>query len=267
MVRNIKTLYRRVTLLVNRGTFHLFFKRLPANGDYCNSKRISVLISTATNINPRHYLAFIRCGAKHQLIDDGGQRNFDIALNLYAPYTDKERKGYEYLIVGGLNKYKAAYQFIDDNLLLTYKGFIFLDDDLEITYSDLNSFLSYCTDNDLQLAQPSLTRDSYCSHGHLINMSPAGCRSVDMVEVMCPYFSAEALRSAMCTFDLSYSTWGLDYIWPKLLKVTPVVVDEFTVRHTRPRSSSGKFYKYMKAIGVSPDEELKKLKNISLEKL
>jgi hypothetical protein len=44
-------------------------------------------------------------------------------------------------------------------------------------------------------------------------------------------------------------------------------VDEFMIKHTRPRSSSGCFYKYMREIGISPQQELMKLKGIPLEKL
>ena len=88
----------------------------------------------------RPYLAIIRCGANHRLVDDGSQRNFDIALSLYACPNDKSLlDGCEYSYSGGINKYKAAYQFIDGALLEKFRGFIFLDDDLEITYSHLVS--------------------------------------------------------------------------------------------------------------------------------
>jgi hypothetical protein len=123
--------------------------------------------------------------------------------------------------------------------------------------------LDYCRGHGFQLAQPSLTVDSYCSHAHLLNASSSGWRSVPMVDVMCPFFSNEALRMALGTFELSYSTWGLDDIWPKL-KLEPVVVDEFTIKHTRPMNVvDGAFYRYMKSIGVSPQRELSKLRELS----
>ena len=87
-----------------------------------------------------------------------------------------------------------------------------------------------------------------------------------MVEVMCPYFSANALRIALPTFDLSYSTWGLDFVWPRLFDFSPVVVDEFSLRHARPTGESG-FYQYLRRIGVSPRRELEELKEISIEKV
>jgi hypothetical protein len=87
-----------------------------------------------------------------------------------------------------------------------------------------------------------------------------------MVEVMCPYFSADALRIALPTFDLSYSTWGSDFVWPRLFDFSPVVVDEFSLRHARPTGESG-FYQYLRRIGVSPRRELEGLKEISIEKV
>jgi len=241
----------------------LFFKRKPADGEYCNSKRIYLFKEPAVDRERRKYLAIIRCGATHSLVDDGG-RNFDIALSLYARPTAHALDNCEYSYCGGVNKYKAARQFIDDALLEKYVGFILLDEDLEITYSNLARFLDYCSAHEFQLAQPSLTSDSFFSHSQLLNAAPSGWRAVRMVEVMCPYFSSDALRIALSTFDLSYSTWGLDHVWPRLLNLEPVVVDEFTIKHTRPmRVSDGPFYSYMKRIGVSPQRESRKLMSLS----
>jgi hypothetical protein len=127
---------------------------------------------------------------------------------------------------------------------------MFLDDDLEITHSRLNGFLDYCYTNELALAQPSLSRDSFTSHSGLLNQFACGHRIIDMVEVMCPFFSRESLRSVIQTFRLSYSTWGLDVIWPKLLRVDPSVVDEFQIKHLKPMQKGGAFYAYMNSIGI-----------------
>ena len=76
------------------------------------------------------------------------------------------------------------------------------------------------------------------------------------------------MRIALGTFDLSYSTWGLDELWPRLLDLQPVVVDEFTIRHTRPVSGSdGAFYRYMRRIGVSPMQELRKFRTLPEQKV
>lgn len=259
--RLMRVIYSTV-LLTNKLRFHLFFKHKPSAGQFCNSRLISIIKTPSRDTQNRPYLVIIRCGAGHRLIDDAIQRTFDIALNLYGIPHATSFDDCEYVFSGGINKYKAARQFINEELLEKYQGFMFLDDDIEITYSHLSQFLTYCSAHGFELAQPSLTLDSSFSHAYLLNASTSGCRSVRMVEVMCPYFSSSALRIAKGTFDLSYSTWGLDVIWPQLFASSPVVVDEFKVRHTKP-VGTGNFYKYMRSIGVSPQRELIKLTNTS----
>jgi hypothetical protein len=269
MWRSLSGVFDRCILVTYRLRFHLFFKNRLADGEYCNSRRIRVDKQLAADRKNRPYLAIIRCGAKHCLVDDGSQRNFDIALNLYAPPDTKQLlEDCEYLYRGGINKYKAAWQFIGGVLLAKYKGFIFLDDDLEITYSNLSRFLEYCSAHGFGLAQPSISTDSSYSHKHLVNVSPTGWRRVGLVEVMCPYFSNDALRVVLNTFDRSYSTWGLDFLWPRLLAFEPVVVDDFTIKHTKPvGGSDSAFYRYMRRIGISPQRESRKLRNTSESKL
>jgi hypothetical protein len=247
--------------------FHLLFKRTPEPGQFCNSKWIRVYPNQKAAGIRRRNLVIIRCGARHSLIDDGVNRNFDIALNLYAKPSSAVLGCFEYLYAGGINKFMAAEQFLTDDLLENYEGFMFLDDDLEITYSGLNGFLEYCGAHDLGLAQPSLSRDSYTSHAHLVNKADCGQRVVNMVEVMCPFFAQDTLRTAIRTFSLSYSTWGLDAIWPRMLRRNPVVVDEFAIRHLKPMDRGSAFYNYMKRIGVSPKRELVTLRGMSSEAL
>ena len=257
-------LCRKTRRTARKLRFHLFFKSKPDDGEYCASKRIHLFRQPPADRKARPYLAIMRCGATHRLVDDGGARQFDLALNFFAPPTGRLLEDCEYAYSGGVNKYKGARQFIDDAMLDRYRGFIFLDDDLEITYSELSRFLDYCWAHRFRLAQPSLSSNSYYSHPHLLNAAPFGWRQVHMIEVMCPYFPSDTLRIALDSFDLSYSTWGLDELWPVLLDLEPVVVDEFTIWHTRAvQSAEGTFYKYLKGIGVSPHEELWKLKKLS----
>jgi hypothetical protein len=257
----LRSLARRTILSLNRIKFHLFFKKLPDAGGHSNSKLVSVTKRPAPGSPQRTFLVFIRSGGTCRLVNDG-ERNFDIVLNLYAGECDVSLGNHEYLVSGGINKYKAAHQFIDEALLGSYLGFMFLDDDLEITYSELSAFLDFCRQNDLQLAQPSQPSDSHCSHEPLRRKPGVRSRPVEIVEVMCPYFSAKALRAAIFTFDLSYSTWGLDYLWPTLPGLRPIVVDAFQIRHVRPMESNGAFYTYMRSIGISPDDEERKLRRM-----
>lgn len=258
----IQRIYCRCRLLVKHIVFQFFFKKKPGPGEFCNAKDI-VNVKTPLEDTANVNLVFIRSGAQHQLIDDGSGKTFDIAINFYASPEDQSQvMASDYIISGGLNKYKAASQFLSDELLDRYESFMLLDDDLEITYSKLNEFFEYCRSNEFLLAQPSLSPDSYYSHEEMLNKANSGWRYEYMVEVMCPYFSREALRKVLPSFNLSYSTWGLDHIWPVLLNTRAVIVDEVMIKHTSPHRTDGPFYQYMDSIGISPELELRKLRKL-----
>jgi hypothetical protein len=262
--RYFQQLARTARQRFRRARYHLFFPRVPAPGRYCNSKSVRRENSLRPDETTRPYLVFIRLGISHRLALDDAQRNFDIALNCYGSPDESVRGNCEYLSVGGLNKYMAAREVLLPDLYRRYRGVVFLDDDVEVRASELTRFFAYCDAHAFELAQPSLTRDSHTWHRHLVNQKDFGWRSVRIVEVMCPYFSKAALEKLLSTFELSYSTWGLDYLWPGLLDSEPVVVDEFTVRHAGPvEVKSGPFYRYLQSIGVSPQDELEKLKRIA----
>ena len=255
-----------VVLAFNRVRFRLFFKRQLDAGRYGNTKIIRLDKAPAPLSVTRPNLVIVRCGNGHRLIDDEKGRNFDLALNFYRTPSSASATGCEYAYAGGINKFQAARQFVTDALLNQYHGFMLLDDDLEISYTELSRFLEYCSRHQLGLAQPSLTPDSCCSHQHLLNAGAGGWRAVEMVEVMCPYFSRNVMRVVLPTFALSDSTWGLDWLWPRLMDVPPIVVDDFMIRHTQP-VGEGAFYQYLRSIGVSPQRELNRLRHAPLAAL
>jgi hypothetical protein len=255
-----------IVLALNRMRFHLFFKRQLDAGQYGNTKFIRLDKAPSPLSATRPNLVIIRCGSGHRLIDDEKGRNFDLALNFYGTPSHASATGCEYAYAGGINKFQAARQFITDALLNQYNGFMLVDDDLEISYTELSRFLEYCSRNQLGLAQPSLTHDSGYSHQHLLNAAAGGSRAVEMVEVMCPYFSRNVMKIVLPTFTLSDSTWGLDWLWPRLLDVPPIVVDDFMIRHTQP-VGEGAFYQYLRSIGVSPRREMNRLRHSPLAAL
>ncbi len=124
--RRLRRVVDSSVVLAHGLRFHLFFKNKPAAGEYCNSRRIHLGKRPIGDEPHRAYLAIIRCGAKHCVIDDGNQRTFDIALNLYAcPDDERLLDRCEYWYSGGINKYKAAYQLIDGKLLHKYRDLYF----------------------------------------------------------------------------------------------------------------------------------------------
>lgn len=165
-------------------------------------------------------------------------RWYDIAIHDYGDWTDEDvRKNCEaeyYLPSPYTEKFRTAANVLP--ALPSYSYYAFLDDDLDIDTATLNRLFVVGDSLDLDLYQPALSLDSYCSHNHLRQGAlggPVPVRPVPFVEIMCPFFSAKALQRCLPTFDLNHSGWGLDcYVWPKLVE-TPFVIDNLPIKHLR----------------------------------
>jgi len=188
------------------------------------------------------------------------KRNFDLAVRFYeAPGRNEGLvDGAEFVMTGGLSKFHSAALFFDVNRLQeTYDGCLFLDGDLEFNSEQLCNFFSFVKAAKLDLAQPSVTRDSFCYWKMAYHQPGYIFRETSFVEVMAPYLSRSALLKALPTFTKSISTYGLDLVWPSLVGNNGIgVVDAFQIRHRdRVDHASGNFYKYLKSINVDLDEE------------
>jgi hypothetical protein len=188
------------------------------------------------------------------------ERNFDLAVRFYEEPALNEGllSQAEFVLTGGLSKFHAASLFLEScKLLDAYEGYLFLDGDLEFDARRISHFLSFVHAAKLDLAQPSVTRDSYCYWKMAYHQPGYILRDTSFVEVMAPYLSRFALSKALPTFTKSISTYGLDLVWPSLVGNKAIgVVDAFQVRHRdRVDHASGNFYRYLKAIDVDLHEE------------
>ena len=67
------------------------------------------------------------------------------------------------------------------------------------------------------------------------------------------------LKKALPLFNSNLSGWGLDFVWPKFVdkpKTELAIIDEVTVRHTRP--VGGPNYQVLREGGISPWDELRR---------
>lgn len=194
----------------------------------------------------------------------GQERNFDIAARFYdAPIANESLLNEaEFVMTGGLSKFHAASLFFTElELHRAYEGYLFLDGDLEFDPQKLGSFLSLVRAAELDLAQPSVTRDSFCYWRMAYHQPSFVFRETSFVEVMAPYLSRNALAKTHATFTRSISTYGLDLVWPSLLGNRSIgVIDAFQMRHReRVDHISGGFYKYLASIGVDLAEEERRI--------
>lgn len=192
------------------------------------------------------------------------ERNFDLALRFYDdPGVNADlMDGADYVMSGGLSKFHAAALFFEEiGTSPAYDGYLFLDGDLEFDARQLNHFLAFVHAAGLDLAQPSLTRDSYCYWSVAFHQPRFILRETNFVEVMAPYLSSRAFTAVLPTFKRSISTYGLDLVWPHLIDGPSIgIVDAFQMRHReRVDHASGPFYNYLKSIDVDLDEEERKI--------
>lgn len=188
----------------------------------------------------------------------GDDRNFDLAARYYykPQQDDHVANQAEYLLSGGRSKFHSAKLFFEKvDCLEKYRGFLFLDGDIKFAGSDHQRFLRVANGYGFAIAQAGLTKDSYYSWEVTLARSGYIFRETSMVEVMAPYFTRDALLDVLPTFDQSISTYGLDRIWPQLIGSNQRVgvVDAIKMRHSQPIcKQTGKFYQYLKSIGVNP---------------
>lgn len=115
------------------------------------------------------------------------------------------------------------------------------DDDIDADVDTLNRFFDLFHRANLDLAQPSLTQDSYFSWGICLQNTSFILRQTDFVEVMVPCFNQETLQKLYPTFMANKSGWGIEFLWKKILgsQAKMAIIDATSVRHTRPVSSAG----------------------------
>jgi len=128
------------------------------------------------------------------------------------------------------------------------------DDDLLATPEDVSRMFAICSDLQLELAQPALTRDSYFSHLITMQHSEFQLRFTNFVEIMAPVLSVDMLARVFHTLAGQVSGYGLDSLWPRFSRLGRVaIIDDTPVKHTRP--VGGPNYDFSKKAGLAPAHE------------
>ena len=139
-------------------------------------------------------------------------------------------------------KFQALRSLLLSNPALTdYDYFMFPDDDLAMRWSDINACFQAMRRWRLQLAQPSLHPDGVVNYPSTRQDGRYHVRFVSMVEVMTPLMSRETLLACLPTFDLTRSSFGIDYAWSKIIGGDPTaigIIDDVAVLHTRPTATN-----------------------------
>lgn len=199
-------------------------------------------------------------------------KNFDLFVIDYTSEIDSSPISSDHITKvfatqGGF-KYHNIKLLIETHGLLEKYDYIWLPDwDISISSSSLTRLFEIAHKYNLDLSQPSLDPDSYYSWSITLTNQESSVRITNFVEVMCPLFKTSFLKEVLWTFDLNYSSWGLDFLWSSLAENFNLgIIDSIVVKHERPISS----HEWILPNNLNAHQELEELQkkyNLILEPL
>ncbi len=180
----------------------------------------------------------LRCGrtSLHPHWLDGA-RNWDF---LVCPYQEMPAEPASILpaeVIEG-QKWSGLFRLLSDwDGWLAYDYIWLPDDDLLADAGSISRLFELGAAFNANISAPALSEDSYFSHPISMKNRFFAARAVSFIEIMMPCFKREILQRMLPVIGESKTGfgWGLDYVWPHLLKCEGLLVfDAITVRHTRP---------------------------------
>ena len=211
----------------------------------------------------RRHLVIVRAGdsSLHEgwLPPVGAPRSWDLVVSYFGNDPGKWRREDVVRIDGKGPKWGGLHDLLTSGQVdwAAYDHVWMPDDDLAATPRAVERLFDLVSDQGLWLAQPSLSHDSYISHGVTAHHEGLILRRTSFVEAMAPVFTPRLLERVLPTVTANESGWGIDYLWQMYLdrpRRDSAVIDAVQVRHTRP--VGGPNYERMVREGRSPMVEL-----------
>lgn len=210
---------------------------------------------------PRKNLTFVQASADYRPVDLPRERSYDFMVNCYDRIGDPGEGCDSVLFQTGTKATAIAKILAERRYLLDYDHVLFLDDDVEIDSATIEHLFATAQENELDLAQPSLSARS-ATHYAVLKQPNAGrgLTRLNAVEIMAPLFSRRALAACEWTFKESVSGWGLDYlIGAEVIKTcgtTPTLVGSCVAEHLRPLDTDdGPYYRMLREQGIDARTE------------
>ena len=180
----------------------------------------------------------------------GAGRQFDVAVNDYTGSNDTPAAA-EYRFSEDEWKFRHVHAKLG-GIVDRYRAVGIFDDNIAIGTAQLNRLFQIGDALELALWQAALSPNSKDPWRHLFVVPDSLLRRCNVVEVMMPIFSREALRLCWDSFPRCYSAWGLDSAWPVILGRRPrAIVDAIVAKHLRPVRSQNR----RMPNGMMPGEE------------
>jgi len=211
---------------------------------------------------------FMPCGVGsiHEQWLTSIDRPWDMVAYCYDDtYVDSIPADIVYRRDGSFNgtKFSSFARLISDDpdFMEAYDYWMLMDNDILTTMDDIERLFHIMAEHKLDLAQPSLTDDSYCAWPILKQKNNSDLRYVNAVEIMSFMFSKQTLMHGIHLFHQSISGYGIDLAFGEIVRrklgTKPAVIDAVAVRHTKKIDQlSGKFYTMLRDASISPMDEL-----------
>lgn len=193
-------------------------------------RNIKCLYASAVGNEGKAFLA--------KIIEKFGCEDFDYLIFVYDNTEFKETifKKCSFIYEKGF-KYYFFKKYITPSYCAQYDYIFLWDDDIDIENFSPSNFIDIMKRNNLQIAQPALTSESYYAVPLTLKNEKYNIgRYVDYVEVMCPVFMRDAWRRIYEIIDEKYPLGrGYDLAWKSVCRLKNLgIIDCEAVRHSRP---------------------------------
>lgn len=157
-----------------------------------------------------------------------------------------------------LTKYLSSHQ-----LEYNYVGVI--DDDIIFKVSDFNYMLHIAEIHQLDVFQPSISKDSFFSHRKFVHRSALLVSMIDWVEIMAPFYRQNLLLACEPYFLKTISGQGVDcYLMPVLQiihnQTATGIIHAIQIKHARPIRSHQRIY----GNGLNNEQEIEIIRQASI---
>lgn len=175
---------------------------------------------------PRDMVVVAWNGADEALafIDFDADPNFDLILFNYSGNNLVPEPGVGKKFVQCFSiqtEFKGELLFQLSNLIADreYRYVGILDDDQQISVAGINQLLHEAAELKADLFQPSITHDSFYSHGVFLQKKGQPAEPVRWVEIMAPFLRKPLFEAGRPFYKENISSYGVDlYLFPYLLK-------------------------------------------------
>ena len=251
--------------------------RLSASGAYRDEQALltaqegfraqtETVLTNDHRLSTKPFAVYLQCGTG--VVWGNWQPSQDQPWHLLINHYDSAYAGQipcdvEFSQSGALSgtKFTSFYSLLEKypHILEPYEYILLLDDDIFFQNGDISRLFSVVQQNGWEMAQASLSSDSFCSFQVFFNPNRSGWRQVNGVEIMMPVYSARILGIVKELIGQSISGWGFDAALSMLAArqgFRAAVVDDIIAQHTKPINADiGQYYQMLHRAQIYPEIE------------